>query len=310
MGLKTKPKINENDVKSLMKGASIHASQRHSNSNKLNNQRNGSNIILIDLDDIEDHPNNIDIYGIVNTDDIDQSIAEEGLHQAIVVCEGDVKPYRVLAGHRRLASFRKASVQEQYHIIHGKELTSIPATNKGTLSDTEQMSILLSTNVYRPKTFIMRVREAQADKDNISQRMVQRKKSGTKVEEKIITNEVVGKKYFGVGKDYMAIIFKIYEAIKDDPKHPLHDYLDNASRDGLKIKWREIYEKVSSPQKDRARRVDKGKSKVDPMAFFPKLKNIGFDLGKISTVEEAEQAELCLSKLYRESKKLRKSLVK
>ena len=265
-----------------------------------------ASIIFVSIDDIEDHPQNVIIYGNINSSDIDDSIANSGIHQPLVLCAGVTKLYRCLAGHRRKFSCQKTEVLEAYKDNHDGESLKIPATYKGELNDTEQMRILLDTNQIRQKTFFIRVQESIKEKEVLSSEIAERVLLGKKVENKIIVNEEIGKKYFGVGRNTYETILKIYDILKDKDGHPILKQLNEASNSGMKIEWAKIYTNLAD--KPDKKRLGAGKSHTETLDFFPRLQDINFDLSKINNIEEAERAYLYFSKMARESKALVKKL--
>lgn len=274
---------------------------------KLNQlQKPNNSDILISISDIEDHPDNYEIYGDIDTTDIDESIINNGILQAVIVCKGSEKRYRLLAGHRRVSSCRKDFVQKAYEQLHnGETITKIKATFKGELTENEQMRILLETNQIRQKTFFMKVQESMKEKMVLARELEERKKLGDKVEEKMIANDVVGKKYFGVGKDTYVIIIKIYELLKNDNAHSTLKHLNESIVSGFKIEWQKIYDKLAN--KPEKKRLGAGKSHAETLDFLPRLQELNFEIKRISQEDEAERAYLYFSKMARESKDLLKS---
>ena len=296
------------EVNRLIDEFKIHATlAEEANKKSPLHSMNGDNIIYVDLNDIEEHPENVEIYGEIKTDDLDKSIAERGVEQPIVLCKGTTKRYRCLCGHRRLFSSRKEGVQKEYELLHnGEKLAAIKAFDKGELSEAEQMKTLLQTNIMRVKTFFNIVQESKKDMEILSAEKAENQRKGIAVEKTGLTKDVIGQKYFGVGHTTYSRILKIYDILREQPNHPVIKQLDGSVPSSKKIEWEKVLKKLTKPEDEK--RVDSGMPKKDVMEFHRNLKDIDFDLSRIQSKADAVNAYLCLSKMARDAKSLVKKL--
>lgn len=74
-------------------------------------EMNKSEIVYIDIDDIEPHPDN-PRKNIGDISELAESIKVNGILQNLTVVPGETKPYRALIGHKRLAAAKQAGLLE------------------------------------------------------------------------------------------------------------------------------------------------------------------------------------------------------